>query len=61
MQNTTAGLQKEKLNCDVKDSTVEELIETESRNTEEEMRMKSENDKSIKHLWLSKKKPDDEL
>ena len=23
--------------------------------------MKSENDKSIKHLWLSKKKPDDEL
>merc|ERR1712238_476809 len=46
MESTTAGLQKERLNNDIKDSTIEEL---------------NENDKSIVDLELSKKLVEDEF
>merc|ERR1712238_155761 len=47
MDNTIAGLQNEKLNNDIKDSTIEELNEKVCRINEEKMKMKNENDKSI--------------
>merc|ERR1739844_803245 len=61
MDSTTAGLQQEKLNNDMKDSTIEELNEKVRRISEEKMRMKSENDKSIEDLELSKRKAEGEL
>ena len=60
MESTAAGLQKEKLNNDIKDSKVEELNEKVRRISEEKMRMKNENDKSIEDLELSKRKAEDE-
>jgi hypothetical protein len=60
MESTAAGLQKEKLNNDIKDSKIEELNEKVSRISDEKMRMKNENDKSIKDLELSKRKTEDE-
>merc|ERR1712115_199492 len=60
MESTTAGLQQEKLNNDMKDSTIEELSEKLCGITEENMRMKSENDKSIEDLELSKRKAEDD-
>merc|ERR1712115_460343 len=61
MESTTAGLQQEKLNNDMKDSTIEELNEKLCGITEEKMRMKSENDKSIEDLELSKRKAEELL
>merc|ERR1712021_313644 len=61
MDNTIAGLQNEKLNNDIKDSTIEELNEKVCRITEEKMRMEIENDKSIADLELSKKLVEDEF
>ena len=60
MESTAAGLQKEKLNNDIKDSKIEELNEKVRRISEEKMRMKNENDKSIQDLELSKRKAEDE-
>ena len=60
MENTAAGLQKEKLNNDIKDSEIEQLNEKDRRISEEKMRMKNENDKSIQDLELSKRKAEDE-
>lgn len=60
MESTAAGLQKEKLNNDIKDSKIEELNEKVRRISEEKMRMKNENDKSIEDLELSKRKAEDE-
>ena len=60
MESTAAGLQKEKLNNDINDSKIEELNEKVWRISEEKMRMKNENDKSIEDLELSKRKAEDE-
>jgi len=60
MESTAAELQKEKLNNDIKDSKIEELNEKVRRISEEKMRMKNENDKSIEDLELSKRKAEDE-
>lgn len=60
MESTAAGLQKEKLNNDIKDSEIEQLNEKDRRISEEKMRMKNENDKSIQDLELSKRKAEDE-
>ena len=60
MESTAAGLQKEKLNNDIKDSKIEQLNEKDRRISEEKMRMKNENDKSIQDLELSKRKAEDE-
>ena len=60
MDNTIAGLQNEKLNNDIKDSTIEELNEKVCRITEEKMKMRSESDRSIEDLDLSKKVAEDE-
>merc|ERR1712238_327415 len=61
MESTTAGLLKERLNNDIKDSTIEELNEKVCWITEEKMRMEIENDKSIVDLELSKKLVEDEF
>merc|ERR1712238_121461 len=55
MDSTTGGLQKERLNNDIKDSTIDELNKKVCRITEQKMRMKIENDKNIADLELSKK------
>ena len=60
MESTAVGLQKEKLNNDIKDSEIEQLNEKDRRISEEKMRMKNENDKSIEDLELSKRKAEDE-
>ena len=59
MESTAVGLQKEKLNNDIKDSEIEQLNEKDRRISEEKMRMKNENDKSIQDLELSKRKAED--
>merc|ERR1712008_209523 len=61
MDNPIAGLEEEEANNKLKDSTIEELNERLCRITEEKMRMKNENDKSIDDLELSKKVAEDEL
>merc|ERR1739844_409199 len=58
MESTTAGFQ---INNGMKDSTIEELNEKLCGITEEKMRMKSEYDKSIEDLELSKRKAEGEL
>merc|ERR1739844_771898 len=60
MESTAAGLQKEKLNNEIKDSKIEELNAKVRRISEEKMRMKNENDKSIEVLELSKRKAEEE-
>merc|ERR1739844_557226 len=60
MESTAAGLQKEKLNNEIKDSKIEQLNEKDRRISEEKMRMKNENDKSIEDLELSKRKAEEE-
>merc|ERR1712115_62773 len=51
----------EKLNNEIKDSTIEELNEKVCRITEEKMTIKTDNDKSIADLELSKKVAEDEF
>ena len=55
MESTTRGLQEEKVNNDIKNCKIEELNEKGCIITEEKMKMKSENDKSIEDLKLCKK------
>merc|ERR1712045_1111592 len=61
MESTREGLQKEQAKNDIKDSRIEELNEKVCRISEEKMRMKSENDRSIEELELSKKVAEDEF
>merc|ERR1712115_588944 len=61
MESTTAGLEKEKLNNEMKDCTIEELNEKLCRISEEKMGMKSEHDKSIGDMELSRRKAEDEF
>merc|ERR1712194_192150 len=60
MDSATAGLLKERLNNDIKDATINEQNEMVCRLAEEKMKMKSENNKSIEDLELSKKAAEDE-
>merc|ERR1712151_891960 len=60
MESTAAGLEKEKWNNGMKDSTIEELNEDLRRLTEEKKEMKIESDKSIEALELFKKAAEDE-
>merc|ERR1712085_169143 len=61
MESATLGLQEEKVKNNIKDCRIEELNEKVCRITEEEMRMISENDKSIEDLELCKRMAEDEL
>merc|ERR1712115_28117 len=61
MESTREGLQKEQAKNDIKDSRIEELNEKLCRISEEKMRMKSENDRSIEEMERSKKVAEDEL
>ena len=60
MESTRAGLQKEQAKNDMKDSTSEELNEKVCRISEEKMRLKNENDRSLEEMELSKKVAEDE-
>ena len=60
MESTREGLKKEQAKNDMKDSIIEELNEKVCRISEEKMRLKSENDRSIEEMELSKKVADDE-
>ena len=60
MESTREGLKKEQAKNDMKDSTIEELNEKVCRISEEKMRLKSENDRSIEEMELSKKVAEDE-
>ena len=61
IESTTEGLQKDQAKNGIKNSTIEEPNEKVCRITEEKMKMKSENDRSIGDLELSKKVAKDEL
>merc|ERR1712048_982203 len=61
MESTTAELQKEKENNDIKNNTIDALTVKVSKITEEIMRMKKENDDTIEELELSKSVAEDEL
>ena len=50
MDNKIAGLEEEQAKNDIRDSTIEELIEKVCRITEEKMKMRSESDRSIEDL-----------
>merc|ERR1712113_210653 len=60
MDGKEAELQEERLNNDVKTCTIAELNNKLNLITEENIRMKSENDKGIEDLELSKKGAEDE-
>ena len=60
MESTREGLKKEHTKNDMKDSTIEELNEKVCRITEAKMRLKSESDRSIEEMELSKKVAEDE-
>ena len=60
MESTREGLKKEQAKNDMKDSTIEELNEKVCRISEEKMRLKSENNRSIEEMELSKKVAEDE-
>ena len=60
MESTREGLKKEQAKNDMKDSTIEELNEKVCRISEEKMRLKNENDRSIEEMELSKKVAEDE-
>merc|ERR1712194_705261 len=61
LKNKHACLENEKANNDIKDSTIEELNEKVCRITEEKTRIKSECDRIIEDMELSKKVAEDEL
>merc|ERR1712151_212946 len=61
LESTRAGLRKEKLKNEMKDSTIEKLNEKMRMITEEKMEMKIETDKNIADLELSKKVAEEEL